>query len=198
MTGLIQKASVPTHLKSVICNHAYSLRKHKWINKRQWVEADLLPSSVGQSEITDQQLIVSEPVNLLWFHIKWSWSSGREGENVKNIPATVAPGFHLLEEDLLLFPVRPRRKKKSEEKIKHRIPLSIYIICKKEHDLQPVNTHSRDLCLSKDFLYNSLVLFLPLFSLTVISGVAYKFQYKLLSPYIVFLHSKIEGFPNYS
>lgn len=29
----------------------------------------------------------------------------------KNIPVTVAPGFHLLEQDLLLFLVKPRGKK---------------------------------------------------------------------------------------
>lgn len=106
----------------------------------------------------------------------------------------MAAGFHLLEEDPLLFLVRPRRKKKSEEKMKHRLTLSIYMICKKEHGLQPVNKYSQDLCMSKDFLYNSLVLF----SVTVIRSVAYKFQHKLFSPYMVFLHSKTEGFPNFS
>lgn len=55
------------------------------------------------------------------------------------------------------------------------------MVCKKEHDIQPVNKSSQDQCLSKDFLSNSLVLFLLLFSLTVISSVAYKFQHVILT-----------------
>lgn len=111
---------------------------------------------------------------------------------MKNIPATVAPDFHLLEEDPLLFLVGPRRRKIRREN-EAQNNLNICMICKKEHDLQP-----QDLCLSRDCLYNSYFLFLPLFSLTVISSVAYKFQHKLFSPYMLFLHSKTEGFSNYS
>lgn len=116
---------------------------------------------------------------------------------MKNIPATVAPGFHLLEEGPLLFLVRPRRRKIRRENEAQNNP-NICMICKKEHDLQPVNKYTQDLCLSKDCLYNSQFLFLPLFSLTVISSVAYKFQHKLFSPYMLFLHSKTERFSNYS
>lgn len=63
------------------------------------------------------------------------------------------------------------------------------------------NKCSLDLYLSKESsLYNLslLLLFQPLFSLTVMSSVPYEFLCKFFSPYVVLLQSKREGFPTYS
>lgn len=101
-----------------------------------------------------------------------------EGEREKakrKIPVTVAPGFHLLVEDPLLFLIRPKRKKNKNQKRRNiQQPLAYIPFEKRSIILSLSNKCSQNPYLSKDSPLCNCLVFLPLLLLSLISSVVWE------------------------